>query len=432
MMMPSQKSLQRHVLAVVTLGIILVGGLGGWAATATLSNAVIAEGTVVIDDNAKKIQHLTGGIVSEIAVKEGEHVKTGDLLLRLDGTAVESSLGIVDSTLAQLYARRARLKAELAGKTSFTSADVTAEAVNFDRNPSLIEGELQLFANRYSALVGMKKQLSERKKQLAEEIFGIGEQIKSIDNGLTIIEEEYKATNSLYSQQLVTMQRVNSLKRQRVELEGSRGERLAARAQAEGKISEIDLQILQLDEDRRTESAKELTQVESDIAQSEERQVALKDQLDRLELRAPMDGRIYQVTVHTVGGIVNPGDALMLLAPDARALTIEAKIATRNIDQIYPGQAVNLRFTAFDQRTTPEVAGTVATISPDAVTEQRSGVTYYPIRILPEEKDVKKLQGMTLYPGMPAEVFIKIAERSVISYLSKPLMDQINHTFREE
>lgn len=432
MTIPSQKSLQRHVLGVVSLSLILVGGLGGWAAMATLSNAVIGDGTVVIEDNAKKIQHLTGGIVSEIAVKEGAHVKVGDLLLRLDGTAVRASLGIVDSTLAQLYARRARLKAERVGKASFTAADLTAEAIDIDANRSLIDGELQLFATRQSALVGMKKQLAERKNQLAEEIDGIGEQIKSIDSGLAIIAEEYKATNSLYAQQLVTMQRVNVLKRQRVDLEGSRGERVAARAQAEGKISEIDLQILQLDEDRRTDNAKELTQVESDIAQSEERQVALQDQLNRLELHAPMDGRVYQMTAHTIGGIVNPGDALMLLAPDVRALTVEAKIAPRNIDQIFPGQSVNIRFTAFDQRTTPEVAGTVSSISPDAVTDQRSGVTYYPIRILPYEKDVKKLKGMTLYPGMPAEVFIKIADRSVLSYFSKPLMDQINHTFREE
>lgn len=432
MSVPSQKSLQRHVLGVVTLSLILVGGLGGWAATATLSNAVIGDGTIVIDDNAKKIQHLTGGIVSEIAVKEGAHVKVGDLLLRLDGTAVRASLGIVDSTLAQLYTRRARLKAERVGKESFTAEDLTAEPIDINANRNLIDGELQLFATRQSALVGMKKQLTERKNQLAQEIFGIGEQLRSIDSGLSIIEEEFKATNSLYAQQLVTMQKVNLLKRQRVDLEGSRGERLAARAQAEGKISEIDLQILQLDEDRRNENAKELTEVESEIAQSEERQVALRDQLQRLELHAPMDGRVYQMTVHTIGGIVNPADVLMLLAPDARALTVEAKIAPRNIDQIFPGQSVNIRFTAFDQRTTPEVSGTVASISPDAVTDQRSGITYYPIRISPYEQDVKKLQGMTLYPGMPAEVFIKIADRSVLSYLSKPLMDQINHTFREE
>lgn len=432
MNIPSQKSLHRHILGVLILGLILVGGLGGWAATATLSNAVIGDGTVVIDDNAKKIQHLTGGIVSEIAVKEGAHVKEGDLLLRLDGTAVRASLGIVNSNLAQLYARRSRLQAERVGKQTFTLEDLVSQAIDVTANRSLIEGELQLFATRQSALTGMKKQLKERKLQLAEEIVGIGEQIKSIDNGLAIIGEEYKAINSLYLQQLVTMQRVNALKRQRADLEGSRGERIAARAQAEGKNSEIDLQILQLDEDRRTENAKELTQIESEIAEAEERQVALQDQLRRLELHAPMDGRVYQMTVHTIGGIVNPGEALMLLAPDVRALTVEAKIATRNIDQIFPGQSVNIRFTAFDQRTTPEVAGKVSSISPDAVTDTRSGITYYPIRIFPNDEDVNKLKGMALYPGMPAEVFIKIADRSVISYLSKPLMDQINHTFREE
>ncbi len=431
-MVVSQHSLRRHMLFVGVLGLALVGGVGGWAATTTLSNAVVGEGTVIIDDNVKKVQHLTGGIVSELLVREGQHVKAGDVLLQLDGTSLRANLGIINSTLAQLYARRTRLQAERADKDTLSVDDIAASGVDVKANKLLIDGELQLFETRRSALAGMKKQLGERKGQLAQEIEGHTIQLKATEDATKLIDEEYQAINSLYEKQIVTMQRVNALKRQRVELDGNRGQRLAARAQAEGRISEINLQILQLGEDRRSENAKDLTEVEANAAEMEERRVAILDQLKRLDLRAPMDGRVYQLAVHTVGGVVNPGEALMLLAPDTRNLTVEAKIASRNIDSVTPGQKVDVRFSAFDQRTTPEVEGEVVSVSPDIVVDQRTGASYYPVRIKPSAETLANLKSMALYPGMPAEVFIKVADRSVVSYFMKPLTDQINHTFREE
>ncbi|MBW6425264.1 HlyD family type I secretion periplasmic adaptor subunit [Rhizobium sp. XQZ8] len=431
-MVVSQHSLRRHMLFVGVLGLALVGGVGGWAATTTLSNAVVGEGTVIIDDNVKKVQHLTGGIVSELFVREGQHVKAGDVLLQLDGTSLRANLGIINSTLAQLYARRTRLQAERADKDTLSVDDIAASGVDVKANKLLIDGELQLFETRRSALAGMKKQLGERKGQLAQEIEGHTIQLKATEDATKLIDEEYQAINSLYEKQIVTMQRVNALKRQRVELDGNRGQRLAARAQAEGRISEINLQILQLGEDRRSENAKDLTEVEANAAEMEERRVAILDQLKRLDLRAPMDGRVYQLAVHTVGGVVNPGEALMLLAPDTRNLTVEAKIASRNIDSVTPGQKVDVRFSAFDQRTTPEVEGEVVSVSPDIVVDQRTGASYYPVRIKPSAETLANLKSMALYPGMPAEVFIKVADRSVVSYFMKPLTDQINHTFREE
>jgi membrane fusion protein len=429
---PSQSSLRRHILLVGLLGLGLVGGIGGWAATATLSNAVVGEATVIIEENVKKVQHLSGGIVSELNAREGAHVQAGDIVLRLDDTALRANLGIVESTLAQLYARRARLEAEQLGRESFTLADMAASGIDVTSKKNLVQGEVQLFQTRRSALAGMKKQLEERRGQLAEEISGEVLQIKAIDEATGLIDQEYRAINSLYEQQLVTMQRVNALKRQRVELDGNRGQRIAARAQAEGRINEINLQILQLDEDRRTENAKDLSAIEANVAEMEERRVALADQLKRMDVRAPVEGRVYQLAVHTVGGVVNAGETLMLLAPDQRALTVEAKIAPRNIDQVRPGQAVQIRFSAFDQRTTPEVNGEVVAVSPDIVTDQRTGVGYYPVRVRPDAPSLALLPEMPLYPGMPAEVFIKIADRSVISYFAKPLTDQIRHTFREE
>jgi len=417
---------------VVAMAILLVGNIGGWAATTTLSNAVVGEATVVIDDNVKKIQHLVGGIVSEISVSEGSHVNAGEVLLKLDGTSVKANLGIINSNLAQLYVRRSRLEAERLGQPSFSMDELEAKGVDLEANKLLIDGEMQLFKTRQSSMVGRKKQLEEKMAQLDEEIKGDTIQLQAIDDATTLVNEELAATEELYEKKLVTMQKINSLKRQKADLDGSRGSRVAYRAQAEGKIAEIKLQVLQLDADQSAENSKDLTDVEGNIAEMEERRIAALDQLQRLDLKAPLSGRIYQLSVHTLGGVVTPGETLMLLAPDNRALTVEAKIATRNIDQVHVDQDVDIRFTAFDQRSTPEVQGKVLSVSPDAITEERTGAKYYPVRIRPEPESLAKLQGMKLYPGMPAEIFIKVADRSVISYLTKPLTDQMKHTFREE
>jgi membrane fusion protein len=428
----SQRSLSRHIIVVIAFAILLIGGVGGWAATTSLSNAIIGEASVIISDNVKKIQHLNGGIVSQLRVKEGQHVEAGDILLSLDGTSVKANLGIVESALAQLYIRRSRLTAERLGQASFSVEDLKEKGLDGVSNQKFVQGEISLFESRISTLVGKRKQLEERKAQLQNEIEGDTIQLKSIEDSTVLVQEELDAIEALYAQKLVTMQRVNSLKRQKTDLDGQRGQKLSARAQAEGRINEVSLQILQLDEDRRAENSSDLTEVDAKVAEYEQRRIAIKDQMARLDVTAPLSGRVYQLGVHTIGGVVTPPDVLMLLAPDDQALTVEAKIASRDIDQIRTGQKVDIRFSAFDQRRTPAAEGEVVSISPDIVHDERTGVSYYPVRILPVSGSLTKLDGLTLYPGMPAEVFIKIAERPVISYLTKPLMDQISHTFREE
>lgn len=426
------RSLRSHILSVGVLSLVLVGGIGGWASTTSLSNAVVSEGTVIIDDNVKKIQHLTGGVVTDLLVKEGTHVQAGDVLLRLDSTSVRSNLGIIDSTLAQLYARRSRLEAERIDAETFSEKDISANPFGIKPQASLVQSEIQIFNTRRSALAGMKRQLEERKAQLGDEMAGNKLQIESITGSMALVDEEYAGVSQLYKQQRVTMQRVNELKRQKVELEGQKGERMAALAQAEGKIAEIELQSLQLNEDRRTEISKDLGDIEVKVAELEERHLAAVNELNRLEVRAPASGRIYQLMVHTIGGVAAAGEPLMLLAPDSRELTVEAKISTRNIDQVGIGKDVDIRFSAFDQRTTPEVTGKIVSVAPDTVTDQRTGVSYYPVRVKPTAESLAKLKDLALYPGMPAEIFIKVADRSVISYLTKPLTDQMKHTFREE
>lgn len=428
----SRRSLARHMTAVLVLSTALVVGIGGWAATTELSSAIVAGGTVVVENNVKKIQHLTGGIVGELLVKEGDRVEAGQVLIRLDGTTVRANLSIVQNTLAQLYARRARLLAEQTDAKAFQIPEDLEKLTTGNAAQVLEDGERKLFVSRVNALDGMKSQLASRKEQLADETEGLTVQLGAIDDALKLIAEELSGLEKLYKDGLVSMQRVTTLKRERAQLEGDRGARLAARAQAAGKSSEIDLQILQLGEDRRTEIAKDLTDVEAKISEYEDRQVAALDQLKRLDIRSPLAGRVYQLAVHTVNGVINPGEVLMLVVPEADNLTVEAKVAPHDIDQIRVGQPTELVFSAFNQRTTPVIDGEVVTIAPDLVTDQRTGVSYYPLRVRPKPESLKKLKGLTLYPGMPAEVFMKIADRTVISYLAKPLTEQMRRTFRED
>jgi membrane fusion protein len=428
----SKRSLNRHVAVVGVLSIALVCGIGGWAATTELSSAVIGEGVIVVDGDVKKIQHLTGGIVSELLVSENDHVTAGQVLIRLDGTTTRANLSIVESTLAQLYARRARLKAERIGAESFEVEENITDLTSSTSAQKLLDGEQKLFDSRRSALIGMKSQLASRKDQLAEQVKGLVVQINATNDSLGLIEEELGGIDVLYKKGLVTLQRLNQLKRARADLQGNSGQEIAAKAEAEGKAIEIDRQSIQLDEDRRSEIAKDLTDVEAQIAEYEERRGTALDQLHRLDITAPLTGRVHELSVHTVNGVIDPGQTLMLVVPENNELTVEAKVATRDIDQVHVGQSVDVRFSAFDQRTTPDVSGEITSIAPDIVKDERTGISYYPLRVKPKPESIARMKTIKLYPGMPAEVFIKIGDRTVISYLTKPLTDQMQHVFRQE
>ncbi|CAN7196773.1 HlyD family type I secretion periplasmic adaptor subunit [Agrobacterium genomosp. 3 str. CIP 111-78] len=425
-------SLVKHSLAVMVLAIGLLVGLGGWAAMAKLAGAVVATGRVVVEGNSKKIQHLSGGIVSEIKVAEGDRVDAGQILLRLSDTIVQANLSIVENTLAQLYSRRARLRAEITEASSFTVPEDLVELTNPKAARTFIDSEQGLFNSRLSALTGMKKQLATRKEQLLDEARGMGVQVEATENELAIVKEDVSKTQELYSKGLVTLQRLNLLKRQLSNLEGQQGQYMAARAQTVGKMSEMDLQLLQLDEDRKSEVTKDLTSVEATVAEYEERLAATRDQLDRLDIRSPITGRVYQLSVHNINGVIQPGEVLMLVVPEKDDLAIEADILPRDIDQIYVGQPVTIRFTAFNQSTTPDVVAEVAVVAPDLQMDSRTGASFYTLRIKPDKIGMQHLPGGKLYPGMPAEVFIQTSERSVLSYFVKPFQDRLNKTFIQE
>lgn len=427
----SLQSVRWHLRLGVALVAALGLGVGGWASTTEFAGAVIAPGVLVVDTNVKKVQHPTGGVVGELRVREGDRVRSGDVVARLDETVTKANLAIVVKSLDEFYARQARLEAERDGADAVAFPDELAARSGDPALARLMAGEAKLFDLRRSARAGQKAQLRERTAQLREEIGGLSGQVAAKNREIGFIAQELEGVRDLWRKNLIPIQRVTQLERDAARLQGESGQLTAATAQAKGKISEIELQIIQIDQDLRSEVAKELREIQGRIAELVERKVAAEDQLKRVDIRAPQDGVVHQLAVHTVGGVVSPGEPMMLIVPDADALMIEAKVAPQDIDQIRVGQGAVLRLSAFNQQTTPELNGTVDRVAADLVTDQRTGVSHYTVRIALPPREVERLKGLRLVPGMPVEAFVQTGNRTVLSYLTKPLGDQISRAWRE-
>lgn len=428
----ARQSIRRHARLGLAAALALVGGLGGWAALTELSGAVVAGGAVVVDSHVKKVQHPTGGVVGEILARDGSRVRAGDLVVRLDETVAKANLAMVSKSLDELMARQARLEAERDGRDAVVFAPALQQRRTEPDLASLLDGELRLFDNRRIAREGQKAQLKERTAQLQEQIDGLKLQASAKGDEIQLIQDELGGVEQLWRKNLVPITRVTALKREETRLKGERGQLISEMAQARGRISETALQILQIDQDLRSEVSKEMREVQARIAELVERQVAALDQLKRIDIRAPQDGVVHQSMVHTVGGVINAGEPLMLIVPESDDLSIEVKVATQDIDQLRPGQETMLRLSAFNQRTTPELKGRVSLIAADRVTDQHSGLEYYPVRIAFAEGEREKIGEVRLMPGMPVESFIQTHQRTVLSYLTKPLADHLSRAFREE
>ena len=432
-MTPALHSIQRYMI----IGMVIVGfvtfGIGGWAATSELTGAVIGQGVLVVDSSVKKVQHPTGGVVGELRVREGDKVLAGDILLRLDETQTLANATIVSKSFDELVARQARLEAERDNADQITFPKLLLERT---RDPAseaarAIAAERSLFDLRRQARGGQKAQLRERSAQLQEEIKGYLGQAEAKQREVDFIHKELEGVRTLFEKRLVPMNRLTALERDTARLEGERSQLSGMTAQAKGKIAEIELQIIQIDQDLRTEVGKDLIETRSKISELAERKTAAVDQLYRIDIRAPQSGRVHQLTVHTVGGVISPGEQIMLIVPDADALAVEVKIAPRDIDQVYVGQAASMRFAAFDQKTTPEIEGEVSLVSADLMQDQRTGTSYYTARVLLRPEELARLGNAKLLPGMPVDVFIKTPGRTALSYLIKPLRDQAERAFKE-
>lgn len=425
-------SIRRHLVIASLSCLLFIAGVGGWAAATNLAGAVVASGTFVVDSYVKKVQHPTGGVVGEILIEEGQKVKAGDVLLRLDATQTRANLAIVTKRLDEMAARLARLEAERDDRDEITFPGILLARRDDPDVAAAIHSERRLFEFRKEARVGKKAQLRERIAQYEHEIEGLKAQELAYDRGLAVLEREIAALRPLFEQGIVNNQRLNALETQAATFGGERGEKIAFQAQAAGRISETRLQILSIDQDLKTEVSRELREIQGQLGEFIERKVAAEDELKRIDIFAPQTGMIHHLAVHTVGGVISPADVIMQVVPDSDRLALEAQIAPRDIDQIQLGQKAVLRLSAFNQRTTPELNGEVGRVAADLTTDERTGSSYYLVRITIAPQELARLNGLVLVPGMPAEALIQTGERTALSYLVKPLSDQINRAFREE
>ncbi|MBM6593349.1 HlyD family type I secretion periplasmic adaptor subunit [Microvirga pudoricolor] len=434
---PAKKSVHQkklHSLAVSGLTLIaLFGGtIGLWAATSTLSGAVMAGGQFVIDSSIKKVQHATGGIVGELKVREGDQVKAGDLLVRLDETVTRANLQVVSKQLDEFLGRQSRLEAERDGAKDLKTPDEFVSRMDEPAIKKIMDSERTLFLARKGAQESQKNQLAKRVSQSQDEIVGLQAQKAAKERELQLIRDELASVRDLYQRNLVPITRLNALERDAASIEGQRGQIISAIAQAEGRIAETNLQIIQIDEQTRAEAMKELREIQGQIAEYTERRVAALDQLKRTDIRAPSPGYVHQLAVHTVGGVISPAEPVMMIVPTNDVLDLEAKVQPTDIDQIQVGQTANIRIHASNSRTTPELKGTVSRISADVSREQQTGATYYTIRVAIPKEEIKRLEGhVKLIAGMQAEVFVEVNHRTPFQYLMKPLEEQFARAFRE-
>jgi HlyD family secretion protein len=422
--------IRRHVLIGLLSIATLVFGIGGLAAMIDFAGAVVGHGTLVVSGNVKKIQHQSGGTVSEILVKEGDEVKAGDVLIQLDPTMAAANRGIVTKGLYEALAQKARLEAERSGSTAMTFPKVLIDNANHPEIAEVMRIEQNAFDAGVQARAGLKDQLRKKISELEQQLVGLDAQEDALRRQIDLAKSEVEGLRTLRGQDLVSTQRITEAEMRLAQLEGQLGQVIASVAQTGAEVAGAELQIIQVDQDARSEASKQLSETISRVNELTERKVAADDQLKKQTIVAPISGTVYQLAVHTIGGVINPGEEIMLLVPESDQLVVEAQISPAQIDRVHADQEAVLRFTSFGSRETPEYIGSVDTVSPDLITDQRTGMSYYKARIEMPAQALDEL-GAKFVPGMPVEVFIVTGDRTVLSYLTKPLTDQIMHTFRE-
>lgn len=429
-----QRSIRNHTRLGLFACLLLVGSTGAWAALTNLSGAVVASGHFVVESYVKKVQHPEGGVVGEILVREGDTVSAGDVVMRLDATQARANLDMVRKRLNELLARQARLQAE---RDSLENILFPETLVDQERDGDMdaaaaMESEKRLFEFRKVAREGQKAQLAERILQFGHEIEGLRAQEEAYREGSDVLKQEINALAGLRRMGAVSDQRLNSLKAELATFGGELGEKIAYQAQIAGRIAETRLAILQIDQDLKTEVGRELREVQGDIGEYVERRIASEDQLRRTNIPAPQAGVVHQLSVHTIGGVITPAEPILMIVPHDDALFIEARIAPKDIDSVHSGQYTRIRLPALSRNSTFELQGRVSRVAADLSVDEATGLSYYLVRVSVDKDDSLKANDISVIPGMPAEVFVQTGDRSALSYLFKPLMDQLAHAFKEE
>jgi len=413
--------------------ILMLGGFAAWAMRAEIDGAVLAPGRIVVDRNRQAVQHLEGGVVDKIFVQEGDIVREGELLVRLDPTLSLSELKIVEGQLYELMARRGRLEVEREERDSITFDPALMEVA--ERDPevrTLLEGQERLFRARLDNLEKSTTQLENQKQQLEKQIEGIDAQMVAVDRQVALIAEETTTQETLLEKGLAQNSRVLALRREEARLAGLMGELTSRRAEATERISELSIQLLRLHTQRREEAITVLRDLQFNEMEMAERRRALLTRLDRMEIRAPVSGIAYDVRLFGPRSVIKSADPILYIVPKDRPLIIAAEVDASDVNKVSPNQEVILRFSAFDMRSTPDLIGRVTRVSPDAFNDPQSGRSYYRAEVeLPKSEIGKLPEGQVLIPGMPAETFIRTGEHTPMAYLTRPITRYFRNAMRD-
>ncbi len=425
------RSLRRHVLAGMTILGIGCGGFGAWAFGASLHGAVIASGQFVVASEVKKVQHPTGGVVSALFVKEGAAVSEGDVLFLLDETAIKASVQVLSRELFEYAVRTARLIAERDGKETFEARLPQGIVLTEGDQASIVNAERRLFLSRSGLRNGQRALLAARLEQVREEGNGFVQQIADREIERGIVDQELQNLRSLYRDKLVELSRVTGKERERAGLQGQVNALKANLAQSRNKFAEIELQIAQLREDLQTEVTTMLRDIQAKQGEATERLLAAQDQLRRTEVRATASGIVHKLVLHTVGGVLQPGEVALQIVPQEDDLHLDVRIQPSDVDQIHRNQTARVKVQAGHQSKNPEIMGQVMRVSANVTIDERSPAPYYLARVSIPRHEVDKIPGVALMAGMQAETFIQTVDRRPIDFLLKPLWDNFARTMRE-
>tara|TARA_B100000929_G_scaffold133781_1_gene105988 strand:+ start:2468 stop:3778 length:1311 start_codon:yes stop_codon:yes gene_type:complete len=423
-------SLKGPIVSGLTILLIFLVGATAWASSAKLASAIIAVGQLKVDSNRKQIQHLDGGIVNQILVSDGQSVKKGDTLVILDPVQAKSSLGIVAGALFTAELKRSRLQAE---RDNTDQPDFTRflHREHEDKN-SLIDAQQSLFSIRRSVQVSQQEILHQQIENLKSQISGFESQQASTQTQIEISKDELVNLKNLKARGLVGNERLLELERNLAQLEGRAGELVSSIASAKASIDEKRLELIRVKRSFHEQVLAELQDVESEIIDLQERANAATHHLQQMVVKAPVDGLIVGLNVHTEGGVVVPGQLLMEIVPDNDALIVEGQVLPTDVDDLLVGQSARVKLSGLQQRTTPELTGMLQYVSADSMLDERSGMTYFIIRVSIAAEELAKLPSEGLIPGMPAEVFVQTGERTALEYLLQPLSDTIDRAWREK
>jgi HlyD family secretion protein len=413
--------------------IVLVAVLGIWGTQAKLSGAIIAPGIIEVESNRQVVQHEEGGVVAEIFARDGDQVAAGDVVIRLDGTFLKSELSVIEGQYFEVLARRARLEADQADAARLVRpAFPVSTTLSSQRIDAIFDGQVNLFEARLESLALAQEQLQEQVTQLENQITGVESELGALSTQRGLVAQDMAETGSLVAQGLSETRPLRQLQREEADIGGRIGRLNALIAEHRGQIADVRLQISGLQTQRREDAITELDDLNYRSGELAERRLTLLERLSRLDVRAPMSGRVFGSTIAALQSIVQGASPMLYIVPDNSPLVVRARIQTVDIDKISAGQAAALRFSALDMRHTPEIPGTVQSVAADATEDPATGMTYYETSIIPDEAGMALLNGQELVVGMPTEVLIRTTDRTPLNYLIKPLTDYFFSAMREE